>query len=377
MDISQYKSGFYVERPGYKSFTPSKINHEWTWNDPRINVLLEEANHSLGELNAYSFSAPDVDVYIRMHVLKEATSSSRIEGTKTVIDEALLKKREIEPERRDDWQEVQNYIAAMNYSVSELRRTPVSTRLIKAAHERLMKGVRGKEKMPGEYRRSQNWIGGATLQDAVFIPPHHTEVGELLGDLENFLHNRNIHVPFIIRNAIAHYQFETIHPFLDGNGRIGRLIITLYLVSTGLLKKPTLYLSDYFERNKGLYYDKLTIVRTSHDITGWIKFFMTAVIETSKKGVATFQKIHNLKEDIEGNKIVTLGKRLPKARKFMNLLYRKPVIGANEVEKHLDIAPATAYRLIDDFITLKILKPLTKEKRNRLFIFDKYIDLFR
>lgn len=260
-----------------------------------------------------------------MHVIKEATTSSRIEGTRTGVDEALLTYDEIAPEKRDDWQEVQNYIKALNYSIEKLKDIPLSTRLLKDAHKILLEGVRGESKMPGEYRTSQNWIGGASLKDAVFIPPQHTDVSELMGDLENFIHNQKIEVPHLIRIAIVHYQFEAIHPFLDGNGRLGRLMIILYLVSTGLLDKPTLYLSDFFERNKSLYYDNLTFTRTANNLLQWIKFFLVVVIETSDKGISTFKKILSLKENIEGVKLLSLGKRINNAKKLITFLYRKPL----------------------------------------------------
>lgn len=376
VDIKEFKAGIYKQQYQYKSFIPSIVNRSWTWSDPKLNTLLEEATHKLGELNAFSLYVPDIDIFIRMHVIKEATTSSRIEGTKTKVEEALQKKVDIPLENKDDWQEVHNYVKAMNGAIEQLKQLPLSTRLLKQAHYRLTHRVRGMDKMPGEYRTSQNWIGGATLKDAVFIPPHHEEVSAQMGDLENFLHNGEIEVPHLVKIAIAHYQFETIHPFLDGNGRIGRLMITLYLVDKGLLAKPTLYLSDYFERNKGLYYDNLTLVRTSDNLTQWLKFFLVAVIETSKKGILAFQRILELKEIIEGKKIVTLGRKVGKAKELMNLLYKTPFVSAADVMQGLKVTAPTANGLIRDFVRLGILNEVTGMKRNRMFKFTEYLRLF-
>ena len=271
MKISEFKSGIFIPQVEYKSFLPEKINCEWIIDRPELATLLEEANLALGELNAYSRHVPDVDTFIRMHVIKEATNSSRIEGTQTEIEEAARHERLIVPEKRDDWHEVQNYIQAMNNAILSLKKLLLSSRLLREAHQTLMKGVRGQNKLPGNYRKSQNWIGGASLKDAVYIPPHHTEINSLISDLESFLHNRTIHVPHLIRIAIAHYQFEAIHPFLDGNGRIGRLLITLYLVSNQILHKPLLYLSTFFEKNRELYYDKKN--KVEHTVNVVAQFF--------------------------------------------------------------------------------------------------------
>ncbi len=377
MKIEAFKSGRYLQQYQYKSFSPTRINDFWIWEDGKINTLLAEANRKLGALDAFSLYVPDTDIYIEMHVAKEAMKSSKIEGTQTEIEEALKKESEIAPERKNDWQEVHNYIEAMNTSISKLKTLPLSTRLLKEAHKILMSGVRGKQRNPGEFRTSQNWIGGATLKDATYIPPVHTEVNELMSDLENFLHNDQIDVPVLIRAGIAHYQFETIHPFLDGNGRIGRLLITLYLVSSGLLTKPSLYLSDYIEKHRQLYYDNLNHVRLKNDMLQWIKFFLVGIIETSDKGIDTFKTILKLKEQIEDKKLIKLGKKLPTAKSLLKYLFRKPVVTAQDVQDELKVSLPTVNSLLSDFERLGILDEKTGWKRNREFEFTEYLNLFR
>ena len=340
-----------------------------------INTLLEEATRALGELNAFSLIIPDIDLFIQMHVVKEAQTSSRIEGTQTGIDEALMPEEQILPENRDDWREVRNYIDAVNTAVAELEKLPLSNRLLKQTHSVLMHGVRGEHKQPGEFRISQNWIGGSSLADAVFIPPHPDGVPDLMGDLEKFWHDETVVVPHLVRIAISHYQFETIHPFLDGNGRIGRLMIPLYLVSHGLLAKPSLYLSDFFERNRASYYDALMRVRVSNDLVHWVRFFLKGVAETASKGRDVFRQVLALRTEVE-HAILKLGKRTPNARAALNMLYSRPVITADQLEKGIAVSTPTANALIRDLLDLDILIEVTGQKRYRTYSFDRYLKLF-
>lgn len=374
--MKRFESGRMVQQAHYKSFQPSLIHRAWELDSMELIQLLGQADRELGRLDMYSDYIPNVDLFIRMHVLKEATQSSRIEGTQTNMDEALRAREDIAAEKRDDWEEVQNYVAAMNKATAQLDTLPFSARLIREAHAILMRGVRGRHKTPGEFRTSQNWIGGATINDAVFVPPVHTSIGELMADLEKFVHDDTQYFPELLKIALVHYQFETIHPFLDGNGRVGRLMITLYLVSKGILKKPILYLSDFFERNRTHYYDNLMRVREKNDLQQWFKFFLVGIVETARSGIATFDNILRLQKKVEA-KLRTLGSRGERAEKVLHALYGAPVIDAAKAGKIAQVSPASAYKLIADLERLGILKEITGGQRGRTYMFADYVKLFR
>jgi Fic family protein len=374
--MKQFKSGNYISQGYYKSFQPTLINRQWTIESMEVLQLLSQADRELGRLDMYSKYIPNVDLFISMHVLKEATQSSKIEGTQTNMEEALLDKEDIPLDKRDDWEEVQNYMRAMEVAIETLEKLPFSSRLIRETHRVLLQGVRGENKQPGEFRNSQNWIGGASISDALFVPPTHTSVPELMSDIEMFLHNEEIFFPELLKIALVHYQFETIHPFLDGNGRVGRLLIPLYLVSKGILKKPILYLSDFMEKHRGLYYDNLMNVRGKNDINQWFKFFLVGIIETSKKGISTFDGILQLQKQND-IKIQSLGSRAANAQKITNYLYQRPIINAEKVSTITGISMPSAYKLISAMEKLEILKEITGGQRGRMYAFENYLNLFR
>jgi Fic family protein len=373
--MKSFKAGKQVSQGHYKSFQPNPINKEWQVNDMHLLNLLSKADRSLGRLDMYS-EYVNINLFIRMHIAKEATQSSRIEGTQTNMEDVFLEKKDVALEKRDDWEEVQNYISAMNEAVKLLHTLPFSSRLIRQTHKILLQGVRGTNKNPGEYRRSQNWIGGATINDAVFIPPLQSTVPELMSDIEFFANDELNPLPELLKIGIIHYQFETIHPFLDGNGRVGRLLITLYLVNKGILKQPILYLSDFFERNRTLYYDNLIRARTHNNIDQWLKFFLTGVIEIAKNGVETFDGILQLQRILD-SKIQTLGSRANEARKVIDHLYSQPVIDAAKIATITNKSKATNYKLLDDLEAMDILKEITGAQRNKLYAFSDYLQLFK
>lgn len=373
--MKNFESGRYIQQGYYKSFQPNFIDRVWSLDNMELIQLLGQADRELGRLDMYSEYIPNINLFISMHVLKEATQSSKIEGTRTNMAEALLDQEDVAPEKKDDWEEVQNYVAAMKEAMTNLRTLPFSSRLIRETHRTLLQGVRGKHKQPGEFRQSQNWIGGATLSDAIFVPPVHSSIAELMNDLEHFVHNHTDYFPELLKVALVHYQFETIHPFLDGNGRVGRLLIPLYLVNRGILKQPVLYLSDFFERHRTNYYDNLMRVREKNDLLQWFKFFLVGIIETASNSVATFDQILKLQKQVE-SQIQILGSRAVNAQKVIDYLYQRPIIDAAKVAEVVKLSPASAYKLIVDLVQLDILEEITGGKRGKQYMFMAYLNLF-
>lgn len=373
--MQRFNSGQNISQGYYKCFQPEPINRDWEITDMSALQLLSKADRHLGRLDMYS-EYVNLDLFIQMHIAKEATQSSKIEGTQTNIEEAFLTKEDIHSEKRNDWEEVQNYISAMNEAVKILHTLPFSSRLIKQTHKILLKGVRGEHKLPGEYRTSQNWIGGASINDAVFVPPVHSSINELMSDIEKFANDELNPLPDLLKIALIHYQFETIHPFLDGNGRVGRLLITLYLVDKGILKQPVLYLSDFFERNRTLYYDNLMRVRTHNDINQWFKFFLTGVIETAKNGVTTFDGILQLQKTID-SKLKEIGGRSVDANKVVEYLYTKPIVDAYTVSAITGKSLKSTYSLLVLLEELEIVKEITGAQRGKLYMFEDYVNLFK
>lgn len=362
---------------GYRYFMPTEINQPWQWDDSELNILLEKAAIKLGELNSYSRLVPNIDLFIQLHVTKEAVISSRIEGTQTQIDEAMLEEDDIVEERRNDWKEVNNYVNALNSAIQNLDQLPISSRLLRNTHRILLDSVRGQHKQPGTFRQSQNWIGGRNLKEAIFIPPHHEHVDRLMGDLENFIHNEDIQVPALVKIAIAHYQFKTIHPFLDGNGRIGRLLITLFFVEKGILKKPLLYLSKFFESNKGIYYDNLMKVRTDGDMVQWIKYFLRGITTTAGEATQTLGNVLDLKANLEERIRAKFGRRSHNAIVLLHQLFKKPLINVKQAQSSTGISYKAANDLIRDFQQHGILAQRSGQSRNRIFVFQEYLDLFQ
>lgn len=373
------RAGRYVLQPsGYKAFLPAPLPPE-----PPVRIegalqrLLSKADLTLGRLDGSIQILPNPDLFVFMYVRKEAVLSSQIEGTQSSLQDLLAAEANIcSPDQPRDVDEVVNYVAAMNHGLSRLADLPVSVRLIREIHERLLEGVRGARLTPGELRRSQNWIGpgGATISTASFIPPPPEEVPEALSRLEKFLHDDS--TPLLVKIGLAHAQFETIHPFLDGNGRVGRLLITFLLCEGGALRKPVLYLSHYFRRRREQYYELLQGTRDSGDFEGWLEFFLQGVIEVAAEAADTARRIIALREDHRAAITDHLGRAAGNGHKILERLYQRPIVSVSEIADLTATTFAAANGLVGRLSELGILVEVTGFARNRRFSYQPYVRLF-
>jgi len=358
----------------YKAFVPNFLPFVIE-SDDELQSLLSKADLALGRLDGIAETLPDVDFFILMYIRKEATLSSQVEGTQATFADVLRVEAKIEDlESHKDVDEILNYIKAMNYGLERLKSFPLSLRLIKEIHKILLEGVRGEGREPGEFRKSQNWIGGTTIQRASFVPTPPQEIIASLDNFEKFLHDKSL-MPILLKIGLLHAQFENIHPFLDGNGRIGRLLITFYLCQQKILDRPLLYLSDFFKRYRQEYYDCLNAFHEKDDIEGWLKFFLEGVAVTAEQAVETSKKILKLREgDIK--KILTLGRSTPKANLVFNSLFHTPLTTIKDVERITGLQNPNALALVNKLVNLEILKEITGRKRNKVFAYQQYIKLF-
>ncbi len=374
------RAGQYLPQPtGYRAFIPARLPPEPPLDlTGELQVLLSNADSALGRLDGSIQTLPDPDLFVFMYVRKEAVLSSQIEGTQSSLQDVLAAEAQIRtPGRPRDVYEVINYVSAMNYGLERLHDLPLSIRLIREIHARLLRGVRGAQLTPGELRTSQNWIGaaGSGLNEADFVPPPPQEVPRVLGELEAFLHKSDS-LPAVVRTGLAHAQFETIHPFLDGNGRIGRLLITFLLTEWGILSKPVLYLSHYFRSRRQSYYDRLQAVRDHGDWEGWLKFFLRGVAEVSEEATKTARRIVALREQHRTAVTNHLGQAAANGHRVLESLYQQPYLSVASVQQITGTSYAAANGLVTRLVNVGILKELTGRRRNRLFSYDAYVSIF-
>ena len=379
--VDAFRTGQYIEQlEGYKAFIPSPlppvpeiVMDQEMWN------LLSQADRALGRLDGATDALPNPDLFVFMYVRKEAVLSSQIEGTQaSLIDVLEFESKALEPDNPQEVAEVVNYIGAINYGLERLKNLPVSLRLIREIHQELMQGVRGAERNPGEFRRSQNWIGagGCSLAEASYVPPPPHQMLQSLDNLEKFLHSPQP-MPTLIKVGLAHAQFETIHPFLDGNGRTGRLLITFLLCEQNILQRPLLYISYYFKKYRAEYYDRLQAVRDSGNWEGWLKFFLRGVYEVAQEAAATARKIVNLKEEHRQLVLDRMGRRSGNAIALLESLYFKPIFTVEHAEAITNLSYPNANTLIKDLCDIGLLQEITGQKRNRAFSYEPYLAVFQ
>lgn len=374
------RAGRYIQQPaGYKAFVPAPLPpRPPITRDNELQQLLSFADRALGRLDGSIQTLPDEDLFVFMYVRKEAVLSSQIEGTQSSLNDVLEAEAKIlDPQRPSDVKEVINYVVAMRYGLDRLSTLPVSVRLIKEIHKHLMEGVRGEACEPGELRRSQNWIGpsGCTINEAVFVPPPPHEVPPALGEWERFVHHDS-EFPALLKIGLAHAQFETIHPFLDGNGRVGRLLVTFLLCERQILQKPVLYLSHYLRANRSQYYDLLQNIRDNGDWEAWLKFFLKGVKGVAEEATATARKIVALRESHRRVILDKFGRTAGNALHVLETLYSRPIISVNEIAEFLKLSYPAANDLVKQFTKHGLLREITGQSRNRRFRYDAYVALF-
>lgn len=374
------RAGRYIRQTaGYRSFIPAPLPPvPAVCIEGAVQSALSQADRSLGRLDGSIYTLPHPDLFVAMYVRKEAVLSSQIEGTQSSLQDLLAAEaRVFDVDRPRDVDEVFNYVAAMNLGLERLAEIPVSVRLIREIHARLLQGVRGDHLTPGEVRRSQNWIGpqGCTLNEATFVPPPPHDLARHLGDLETFLHAKS-ELPLLIRIGLAHAQFETIHPFLDGNGRIGRLLITFLLCEKGALTKPVLYLSHFFKRHRQEYYDRLQSVRDNGDWEAWLIFFLRGVDEVSRQATDTARRIMSLREEHRQLIAQFFGRAAGNGHRALEHLYRHPIVSVEDVRKLIGTTFPSANGIVHRLVRRGILREMTGRARNRRFAYGDYLDLF-
>ena len=379
-DNMAHRAGRYVRQPaGYRAFIPAPLPPAPPVElSEGLRPLLSEADYALGRLDGAVLTLPNPDLFVFMYVRKEAVLSSEIEGTQSSLQNVLAAEARLyDPNAPADVEEVINYVRALNHGLARLRDLPISVRLIREIHIELMHGVRGGTLTPGELRTSQNWIGpaGCLLREASFVPPPPDEAAKALSDLERFLH-QDAAPPALLRVGLAHAQFETIHPFLDGNGRMGRLLITFLLTEKRLLARPVLYLSHYFKRYRAEYYDRLQAVRDSGDWEGWLAFFLRGVIEVSREATQTAAAILLMREKYRNAITEHFGRASGNGHRTMDRLFDHPIVTVARVREWLDITPAAANTLVTRLEKIGLLRETTGYVRNRRFRFDPYLRLF-
>ncbi len=377
---TQTRAGRYLQQSGgYRAFIPAPLPPQPPVQlTGKLQKLLSEADRALGRLDGSIQTLPNPDLFVFMYVRKEAVLSSQIEGTQSSLQDLLAAEaRILSPDQPRDVNEVINYVRAVNYGLERLAELPVSIRLIREIHAILLEGVRGSNLTPGELRRSQNWIGphGCTLAEATFVPPPPYEILNTLGDLEKFLHQED-DLPLLIKIGLTHAQFETIHPFLDGNGRVGRLLITFLLCERGVLLKPVLYLSYYFKRQRAAYYEHLQAVRETGDWESWLAFFLQGVTEVSAQATQTARNILTLRERHRALITEQFGQAAGNGHRLLESLYERPIVSVNEVQHFIGTSYQAANTLVSKMETHGILREFTGQSRNRRFRYEDYIALF-